>query len=240
MTASAHGGEHVTSAAARLASGGGVAAVATSRADGSPAALGPLLHGMAPDGSLLVLVGGTAVPPEVADGSRYPQAVIMVDDFAPLVEVRAHIGSLRARGVLRLAGHHEFPDHPLWRERDAWLGSQLLVLRVGQLTLTRLGVSVDLDIRDVRRAEIDPLAARAYDVLDAVLGRRDLEVSALVEDGAGEGQVRFLAVDSWGMHVLADGLDGMGVHRIPFGTRVEGVRGVVAELSRLCGVAGTA
>ena len=239
MTASAHGGEHVTSAAASLASGGGVAAVATNHSDGSTVTLGPLLHGMAPDGSLLVLVGGTAVPPRVADDSRAPHAVIMIDDFAPLVEIRAHIGSLRARGDLRLARHHEFPGHPLWRERDAWLGSQLLVLRVAQLTLTRLGVSVDLDIRDVCHAEIDPLAARAYDVLDAVLGRRDLEFSTLVEEGAGQGQVRFLAVDSWGMHVLADGLDGMGVHRIPFGTRVEGVRGVVDELSRLCAVAGS-
>ena len=66
MTASAHGGEHVTSAAASLASGGGVAAVATNHSDGSTVTLGPLLHGMAPDGSLLVLVGGTAVPPRLS------------------------------------------------------------------------------------------------------------------------------------------------------------------------------
>ena len=243
MTASAHGGEHVTSAAARLASGGGVAAVATSRADGSPAALGPLLHGMAPDGSLLVLVGGTAVPPEVADGSRYPQAVIMVDDFAPILEVKVHVGSLRGIGALRPVEDHEFVGHPLRGEATAWPGSRLLAVETMELTLTRLGVSVDLAVETVRSARIDPLSEQAHDVIEAIRvvhGRRlpSLVEGCRVHGSASPGEsLHLLSVDVHGMHVLAEGPDGMGIHRLPFRRRTEDVGDVLAEVAALCDAA---
>lgn len=233
MTATAHGGESAHSAAARLAAGSGVAALATTRSGGDPVAFGPVLHGLAGDGTLLVLAGGDAVPEAVGSGESTPQAVLMVDDYAPLLEARVHLGCLRARGRLRAARDDEFAGHPLRAEQSAWAGSRLLALEAPHLVLTRLGVSVELPVGEVACAEVDPLAHRAFELAEAVDGTRGIALADLVEEG--DGPVRLLSLDTRGVHVLVEDPAGMGIHRVPFTRPVGGVGAAVDEVARLCG-----
>lgn len=243
MTATAHGGESVASAAARLARGAGVAAVATAHSTGEPRSLGGVMHGLAGDGTVLVLAGGDVVDDLRLDLGERPEAVFMVDDFAPILEVKVHVGSLRGIGALRPVEDHEFVGHPLRGEATAWPGSRLLAVETMELTLTRLGVSVDLAVETVRSARIDPLSEQAHDVIEAIRvvhGRRlpSLVEGCRVHGSASPGEsLHLLSVDVHGMHVLAEGPDGMGIHRLPFRRRTEDVGDVLAEVAALCDAA---
>lgn len=209
----------VVTGARRLLDGAGVATVAVrgskNRSDVMVAAKHRWIGGGA------IVVTGTPAPWSglvVGDGAGV-EVVVMIDEYAPIVEAKVHVASLYGFGVARAS-----------RQGEGWIVE--VEIELGELEVRRLGSEGAVRARDLDEVPSDPLAVEAPGLADEVRARFGGELAMLAGSGDHTQPPFVLGVDAEGLHLLtALGVDANVVH-LPFADRAESAEDVVRELDR--------
>lgn len=209
----------ISTGARRLLDGAGIATVAVRGSRNRSDVMVSAGHRWVGDGAIVVT--GTPAPWSgliVAPGESV-EVVVMIDEYAPIVEAKVHVASLYAFGVARAA-----------RQVEGWVVE--VEIQLGEVDVRRLGLEGTVDARLLDSVPSDPLAAEVSGLADVIRARfgGDLAVVAGTGDPANPPYV--LGVDADGLHLLtALGVDADVIH-LPFVARAESAGDVVREMGQ--------
>lgn len=209
----------ISTGARRLLDGAGIATVAVRGSRNRSDVMVSAGHRWVGDGAIVVT--GTPAPWSgliVAPGESV-EVVVMIDEYAPIVEAKVHVASLYAFGVARAA-----------RQGEGWVVE--VEIQLGEVDVRRLGLEGTVDARLLDSVPSDPLAAEVSGLADVIRARfgGDLAVVAGTGDPANPPYV--LGVDADGLHLLtALGVDADVIH-LPFVARAESAGDVVREMGQ--------
>lgn len=209
----------ISTGARRLLDGAGIATVAVRGSKNRSDVMVSAAHRWVGDGAIVVT--GTPAPWSglIVEPGESVEVVVMIDEYAPIVEAKVHVASLYAFGLARAA-----------RRGDEWLVE--VEIQLGEVDVRRLGREGTVDARLLDSVPSDPLAAEVSGLADEIRARfgGDLAVVAGAGDPANPPYV--LGVDADGLHLLtALGVDADVVH-LPFVARAENAGDVVREMGR--------
>lgn len=209
----------ISTGARRLLDGAGIATVAVRGSKNRSDVMVSAAHRWVGDGAIVVT--GTPAPWSglIVEPGESVEVVVMIDEYAPIVEAKVHVASLYAFGLARAA-----------RRGDEWLVE--VEIQLGEVDVRRLGREGTVDARLLDSVPSDPLAAEVSGLADEIRARfgGDLAVVAGAGDPANPPYV--LGVDADGLHLLtALGVDADVVH-LPFVARAESAGDVVREMGR--------
>lgn len=209
----------VSSGARRLLGGAGVATVAVRGTKNRSDVMLSASHRWIGGGSIVVT--GTPAPWSglmVAPGESV-EVVVMIDEFAPIVEAKVHVGSLYGFGVARAA-----------RQGEGWIVE--IEIELGDLTVRRLGHEGAVSAAELDAVPSDPLACEAPGLADEIRARFGSDLAMLAGSGDPAQPPYVLGVDPDGLHLLtALGTDANVVH-LPFLARAETADDVVREMGQ--------
>ena len=219
MAAGAVVSDPITSGARRLLDGAGVATVAVRGTKDRSDVLVSAGHRWIGDGSIVVT--GTPAPWSgliVGPGDSV-EVVVMIDEFAPIVEAKVHVASLYGFGVARAA-----------RQGDGWVVE--IEIRLGELNIRRLGHEGTVHADCLDAVPSDPLACEAPGLADEIRARFGHDLALLAGSGDPAQPPYVLGIDPDGLHLLtALGIDADVIH-LPFVNRAECASDVVREMDR--------
>ena len=209
----------ISTGARRLLDGAGIATVAVRGSKNRSDVMVSAAHRWVGDGAIVVT--GTPAPWSglIVEPGESVEVVVMIDEYAPIVEAKVHVASLYAFGLARAA-----------RRGDEWLVE--VEIQLGEVDVRRLGREGTVGARLLDSVPSDPLAAEVSGLADEIRARfgGDLAVVAGAGDPANPPYV--LGVDADGLHLLtALGVDADVVH-LPFVARAENAGDVVREMGR--------
>lgn len=219
MTVHPNSSGPISTGARRLLDGAGIATVAVRGSKNRSDVMVSAGHRWVGDG--VIVVTGTPAPWSgliVAPGESV-EVVVMIDEYAPIVEAKVHVASLYAFGVARAA-----------RQGEGWVVE--VEIQLGEVDVRRLGREGTVDSRLLDSVPSDPLAAEVTGLADVIRARfgGDLAVVAGAGDPANPPYV--LGVDADGLHLLtALGVDADVIH-LPFLSRAESAGDVVREMGQ--------
>ncbi|MEV8223048.1 hypothetical protein AB0P16_11385 [Dietzia maris] len=209
----------ITTGARRLLDGAGIATVAVRGTKNRSDVMVSAGHRWVGEGAIIVT--GTPAPWSalmVAPGESV-EVVVMIDEFAPIVEAKVHVASLYGFGVARAA-----------RQGEGWVVE--IEIELGDLDIRRLGHEGTVHAGCLDAVPSDPLACEAPGLADEIRARfgSDLAMLAGSADPAQPPYVQ--GVDPDGLHLLT----ALGAHadviHLPFLTRAECVNDVVREMGQ--------
>lgn len=209
----------ISTGARRLLDGAGIATVAVRGSKNRSDVMVSAGHRWVGDGAIVVT--GTPAPWSglIVEPGESVEVVVMIDEYAPIVEAKVHVASLYAFGLARAA-----------RRGDEWMVE--VEIQLGEVDVRRLGREGTVDARLLDSVPSDPLAAEVSGLADEIRARfgGDLAVVAGAGDPANPPYV--LGVDADGLHLLtALGVDADVVH-LPFVARAESAGDVVREMGQ--------
>lgn len=209
----------VTTGARRLLDGAGIATIAVRGSKNRSDVLVSAGHRWIGDGRIVVT--GTPAPWSglmVAPGESV-EVVVMIDEFAPIVEAKVHVASLYGFGVAREA-----------RQGEGWIVE--IEIQLGDVDIKRLGHTGTVDARLLDAVPVDPLAGDTAGLADEIRARFGGELSTVAGSGDPATPPFVLGVDADGLHLItALGVDADVVH-VPFEDRAGTVGDVVREMGR--------
>lgn len=209
----------VVTGARRLLDGHGIATVAVRGSKNRSDVMVSAGHHWIGEGAIVVT--GTPAPWSelvVAPGESV-EVVVMIDEFAPIVEAKVHVASLYAFGVARAA-----------RQGEGW--NVEIEIQLGDVDVKRLGHSGTVDARLLDAVPSDPLARDSAGLADEIRARFGGDLAVLAGAGDPASPPYVLGVDPEGLHLItALGVDADVVH-LPFMARAECVGDVVREMDR--------
>ena len=221
MTAQPIASDPIVMGARRLLDGAGGATVAVRGTKDRSDVMVSAGHRWIGDGAIVV----TGMPAPwsglvVAPGESV-EVVVMIDEFAPIVEAKVHVASLYGFGVARAA-----------RQGEGWVVE--VEIELGDVTVRRLGHEGALHARQLDGVPADPLASEAPGLADEIRARFGSDLARLAGSGDPAQPPYVLGVDPDGLHLLtALGTDANVVH-LPFMARAECVNDVVREMGQYC------
>lgn len=211
------GSDPVVTGARRLLDGAGIATVAVRGSKNRSDVLVSAQHRWIGDGAIVVT--GTPAPWSgliVAPGESV-EVVVMIDEYAPIVEAKVHVASAYGFGVARAA-----------RAGDGWIVE--IEIELGDLQIRRLGHEGSVDASRLDTVPSDPLAGETSGLADEIRARFGHDLAVLAGCGDPAQLPYVLGVDPDGLHLLtALGTDAHVVH-LPFVARAETVNDVVREM----------
>lgn len=209
----------VRAGARRLLDGCGVATVAVRGTKNRSDVMVSAEHRWIGGGS--IVVAGTPAPWSglIVEPGTSVEVVVMIDEYAPIVEAKVHVASLYGFGVARAA-----------RQGEGWIVE--IEIELDELRVRRLGHEGTVLACDLDSAPSDPLAHEVPGLADEIRARFG-EHLAVVAGSGGRAQPPYvLGVDPDGLHLLtALGVDADVVH-VPFTARAECAGDVVREMGR--------
>ena len=209
----------ITAGARRLLDGTGVATVAVRGSKNRSDVMVSAGHRWIGEGAIVVI--GTPAPWSglmVAPGESV-EVVVMIDEYAPIVEARVHVASLYAFGVARAA-----------RQGEGWVVE--IEIQLGDVDEKRLGHAGTVDARLLDAVPSDPLAVESAGLADEIRARFGGELAALAGAGDPDSPPYVLGVDAEGLHLItALGVDADVIH-LPFLARAENAGDVVREMGQ--------
>ncbi|MGW8590858.1 hypothetical protein ACWIFB_12180 [Dietzia sp. NPDC055340] len=209
----------ITAGARRLLDGTGVATVAVRGSKNRSDVMVSAGHRWIGEGAIVVI--GTPAPWSglmVAPGESV-EVVVMIDEYAPIVEARVHVASLYAFGVARAA-----------RQGEGWVVE--IEIQLGDVDVKRLGHAGTVDARLLDAVPSDPLAVESAGLADEIRARFGGELAALAGAGDPDSPPYVLGVDAEGLHLItALGVDADVIH-LPFLARAENAGDVVREMGQ--------
>ncbi|GAA4260036.1 hypothetical protein [Dietzia aurantiaca] len=209
----------ITAGARRLLDGTGIATVAVRGSKNRSDVMVSAGHRWIGEGAIVVI--GTPAPWSglmVASGESV-EVVVMIDEYAPIVEARVHVASLYAFGVARAA-----------RQGDGWVVE--IEIQLGDVDVKRLGHAGTVDARLLDAVPSDPLAVESVGLADEIRARFGGELAALAGAGDPDSPPYVLGVDAEGLHLItALGVDADVIH-LPFLARAENAGDVVREMGQ--------
>ena len=209
----------ITAGARRLLDGTGVATVAVRGSKNRSDVMVSAGHRWIGEGA--IVGSGTPAPWTgllVAPGESV-EVVVMIDEYAPIVEARVHVASLSAFGVARAA-----------RQGEGWVVE--IEIQLGDVDVKRLGHAGTVDARLLDAVPSDPLAVESAGLADEIRARFGGELAALAGAGDPDSPPYVLGVDAEGLHLItALGVDADVIH-LPFLARAENAGDVVREMGQ--------
>ena len=209
----------ITAGARRLLDGTSVATVAVRGSKNRSDVMVSAGHRWIGEGAIVVI--GTPAPWSglmVAPGESV-EVVVMIDEYAPIVEARVHVASLYAFGVARAA-----------RQGEGWVVE--IEIQLGDVDVKRLGHAGTVDARLLDAVPSDPLAVESAGLADEIRARFGGELAALAGAGDPDSPPYVLGVDAEGLHLItALGVDADVIH-LPFLARAENAGDVVREMGQ--------
>lgn len=209
----------ITAGARRLLDGTGIATVAVRGSKNRSDVMVSAGHRWIGEGAIVVI--GTPAPWSglmVAPGESV-EVVVMIDEYAPIVEARVHVASLYAFGVARAA-----------RQGEGWVVE--IEIQLGDVDVKRLGHAGTVDARLLDAVPSDPLAVESAGLADEIRARFGGELAALAGAGDPDSPPYVLGVDAEGLHLItALGVDADVIH-LPFLARAENAGDVVREMGQ--------
>ena len=207
----------VVTGARRLLDGAGIATIAVRGSKDRSDVMVSAQHRWIGDG--VVVVSGAPAPWSglIVESGAPVEVVVMIDEFAPIVEAKVHVASLYAFGVARAS-----------RQGEGWVVD--IEIQLDELRVRRLGHEGTVSARDLDSVPADPLASEAPGLADEIRARFG-DCLATVAGSGNPAQPPFvLGVDPDGLHLLtALGVDADVVH-LPFTARAECAGDVVREM----------
>lgn len=210
----------VSAGARRLLDGAGVATVAVRGSKNRSDVMVAAAHRWIGDGT--VVVTGTPAPWSglIVEPGAPVEVVVMIDEFAPIVEAKVHVGSVYGFGHARAA-----------RRGEGWVVE--VEIDLGDLTVRRLGSEGVVAARSLDSVPADPLTHEAPGLADEIRARFGAVLTSLAGSDAVAGPPFVLGVDAEGLHLLtALGVDADVIH-VPFTSRAECAADVVREMGRV-------
>ncbi|MCD2264326.1 hypothetical protein K3888_16650 [Dietzia aurantiaca] len=209
----------ITAGARRLLDGTGIATVAVRGSKNRSDVMVSAGHRWIGEGAIVVT--GTPAPWSglmVAPGESV-EVVVMIDEYAPIVEARVHVASLYAFGIARAA-----------RQGEGWVVE--IEIQLGDVDVKRLGHAGTVDARLLDAVPSDPLAVESAGLADEIRARFGGELAALAGAGDPDSPPYVLGVDAEGLHLItALGVDADVIH-LPFLARAENAGDVVREMGQ--------
>ena len=209
----------VVTGARRLLDGVGVATVAVRGSKDRSDVMVSAGHRWIGDGAIAVT--GTPAPWSgliVAPGQTV-EVVVMIDEYAPIVEAKVHVASLYAFGTARAV-----------RQGEGWVVE--IEIELGDLQVRRLGHEGSVDACQLDSVPSDPLAGDAPGLADDIRARFGGDLAMLAGSGDPSRPPYVLGVDPDGLHLLtALGVEADVIH-LPFLTRAESAADVVREMGQ--------
>lgn len=209
----------IITGARRLLDGAGVTTVAVRGSKNRSDVMVSAGHRWIGEGAIVV----TGVPAPwsgliVAPGESV-EVVVMIDEYAPIVEAKVHVASLYAFGVARAA-----------RQGGGWVVE--VEIQLGDVDVKRLGHAGTVDARMLDSVPSDPFAAEVSGLADDIRARFGGDLAVLAGSGDPASPPYVLGVDADGLHLItALGADADVVH-LPFLTRAENAGDVVREVDQ--------
>lgn len=209
----------VSAGARRLLDGSGVATIAVRGSKDRSDVMVSAQHRWIGGGAIVVV--GIPAPWSglIVEPGSSVEVVVMIDEYAPIVEAKVHVASLYAFGVARAA-----------RQGEGWVVE--IEIELGDLQVRRLGHEGTVDARALDSVPSDPLTSEAPGLADEIRARFGGDLAMLAGSGDPAHPPFVLGVDPDGLHLLtALGTDADVVH-LPFTARAESAGDVVREMSR--------
>src|SRR5699024_5010980 len=166
-----------------------------------------------------IVVSGTPAPWSglIVEAGSPVEVVVMIDEFAPIVEAKVHVASLYGFGVARAA-----------RQGEGWIVE--IEIQLDDLQVRRLGHEGTVSGRALDSGPAGPLVSEAPGLADEIRARFGEYLAILAGSGDPAQPPFVLGVDPDGLHLLtALGVDADVVH-LPFMTRAECAGDVVREM----------
>ena len=207
----------VVTGARRLLDGAGIATIAVRGTKDRSDVMVSAQHRWIGGGAVVVTGAPAPWSGLIVEPGSSVEVVVMIDEFAPIVEAKVHVASLYGFGVARAA-----------RQGEGWVVE--IEIELGELQVRRLGHEGTVLARELASVPSDPRARAAPGPADEIRARfgEDLAILAGSQDPAQPPFV--LGVDPDGLHLLtALGVDADVMH-VPFSTRAECAGDVVREM----------
>lgn len=217
MVASKSASDPVVTGARRLLDGAGIATVAVRGSKNRSDVMVSAGHRWVGGGAIVVTGtpapwSGLMVPP-----GESVEVVVMIDEYAPIVEAKVHVASLYAFGVARAA-----------RQGEGWIVE--VEIQLGNMDVRRLGNEGTVDARMIDSVPADPIACEATGLADVIRARFGGDLAMLAGSGDPSVPPYVLGVDPDGLHLLtALGVEADVIH-LPFEARAECADDVVREM----------
>lgn len=209
----------VATGARRLLGGAGVATVAVRGSKNRSDVMVSAGHRWIGEGAIVVT--GTPAPWSglIIEPGTSVEVVVMIDDFAPIVEAKVHVASLYAFGEARAA-----------RQGEGWVVE--VEIQLGDVDVKRLGHAGTVDSRLLDAVPSDPLAVESAGLADEIRARFGGELAVLSGAGDPDSPPYVLGVDAEGLHLItALSVDADVIH-LPFLSRAESAGDVVREMGQ--------
>lgn len=209
----------VLTGARRLLDGAGIATIAVRGSKDRSDVMVSAQHRWIGGGAVVVTGAPAPWSGLIVEPGSQVEVVVMIDEFAPIVEAKVHVASLYGFGVARAA-----------RRGEGWVVE--IEIQLADLQVRRLGHEGAVDARDLDSVPADPLLSEAPGLADEIRARFG-EYLAILAGAEDRGQPPYvLGVDPNGLHLLtALGVDADVVH-LPFMTRAECAGDVVREMGQ--------
>lgn len=209
----------VVTGARRLLDGAGMATIAVRGSKERSDVMVSAQHRWIGDGAIVVTGAPAPWSGLIVEPGSSVEVVVMIDEFAPIVEAKVHVASLYGFGVARAA-----------RQGEGWVVE--IEIELGELQVRRLGHEGTVIARDLGSVPSDPLASDAPGLADEIRARFGQGLAMLTGSGDPAHPPFVLGVDPDGLHLLtALGADADVVH-LPFMTRAESAGDVVREMGQ--------
>lgn len=209
----------VVTGARRLLDGAGIATVAVRGTRDRSDVMVSAQHRWIGGGAVVVTGAPAPWSGLIVEPGSSVEVVVMIDEFAPIVEAKVHVASLYGFGVARAA-----------RQGEGWVVE--IEIELGELQVRRLGHEGTVLARDLDAVPSDPLASEAPGLADEIRARFGEHLAILAGSGDPAHPPFVLGVDPDGLHLLtALGRDADVVH-LPFMTRAQSVGDVVREMGQ--------
>ena len=209
----------VATGARRLLDGAGIATVAVRGTRDRSDVMVSAEHRWIGGGAVVVTGAPAPWSGLIVEPGSSVEVVVMIDEFAPIVEAKVHVASLYGFGVARAA-----------RQGEGWVVE--IEIELGELQVRRLGHEGTVLARDMDAVPSDPLASEAPGLADEIRARFGEHLAILAGAGDPAHPPFVLGVDPDGLHLLtALGRDADVVH-LPFMTRAQCAGDVVREMGQ--------
>lgn len=209
----------VTTGARRLLDGSGMATIAVRGTKNRSDVMVAAEHRWIGDGAIVATGAPAPWSSLIVAPGESVEVVVSIDEFAPIVEAKVHVGSLYGFGVARAS-----------RQGEGWIVE--IEIELGDLEVRRLGHDGTVHARQLGQVPSDPLASQAPGLADEIRARFGTDLAMLAGSGDPAQPPYVLGVDPDGLHLLtALGVDADVVH-LPFLTRAECVDDVVREMGQ--------
>jgi hypothetical protein len=207
----------VVTGARRLLDGAGIATIAVRGTKDRSDVMVSAQHRWIGGGAVVVTGAPAPWSGLIVEPGSSVEVVVMIDEFAPIVEAKVHVASLYGFGVARAA-----------RQGEGWVVE--IEIELGELQVRRLGHEGTDLARELDSVPSDPLASAAPGLADEIRARFGEELAILAGSQDPAQPPFVLGVDPDGLHLLtALGVDADVMH-VPFSTRAECAGDVVREM----------